>query len=272
MGINGRSVENLPYSAAVDLLRQIPSQVTLLVSQPVVPNTATTPRTATQSSPKTTKISSARTPAQTSGKSPVQTSSKATVRSSPQLSKNSSQEYSDKTTESTARKLATQSAPINTPTTHFTKDHTVTAPATTIKASTTTRPAAQLQAGTISESATGMLSTNEYKTTRQTSQEASHTVSVTSRSHTTRPSSSYGTSPSSSLSSKLSQQTQVAKDKCSTTEEVSLMCPKSTPILGGTTTTQSTPAAHHEHSATASITQHKNDRESSRERGEMQLY
>ncbi|XP_069949732.1 tyrosine-protein phosphatase non-receptor type 13 isoform X2 [Cherax quadricarinatus] len=35
VGINGRSVENLPYTAAVDLLRQISQQVTLLVSQPV---------------------------------------------------------------------------------------------------------------------------------------------------------------------------------------------------------------------------------------------
>lgn len=36
MGIDGRSVENLSYQAAVDLLRNIPSQVTLLVSQPAV--------------------------------------------------------------------------------------------------------------------------------------------------------------------------------------------------------------------------------------------
>lgn len=36
VGINGRSVENLPYSVAVDLLRQIPEKVTLLVSQPVI--------------------------------------------------------------------------------------------------------------------------------------------------------------------------------------------------------------------------------------------
>ncbi|XP_063614464.1 uncharacterized protein LOC134787612, partial [Penaeus indicus] len=34
--INGRSVETLPYAAAVDLLRQISDSVTLLVSQPVV--------------------------------------------------------------------------------------------------------------------------------------------------------------------------------------------------------------------------------------------
>ena len=46
MGINGRSVENLPYSVAVDLLRQIPEKVTLLVSQPVLP-TSSTPTTAT---------------------------------------------------------------------------------------------------------------------------------------------------------------------------------------------------------------------------------
>nr|XP_027220110.1 FERM and PDZ domain-containing protein 2-like isoform X2 [Penaeus vannamei] len=36
VGINGRSVETLPYAAAVDLLRQISDSVTLLVSQPVV--------------------------------------------------------------------------------------------------------------------------------------------------------------------------------------------------------------------------------------------
>ncbi|XP_068207308.1 uncharacterized protein [Palaemon carinicauda] len=35
VGINGRSVENLPYVGAVELLRQIDNEVTLLVSQPV---------------------------------------------------------------------------------------------------------------------------------------------------------------------------------------------------------------------------------------------
>ncbi|XP_050690465.1 mucin-17-like isoform X3 [Eriocheir sinensis] len=49
VGINGRSVENLPYSVAVDLLRQIPEKVTLLVSQPVI-SAATDSTTATPSS------------------------------------------------------------------------------------------------------------------------------------------------------------------------------------------------------------------------------
>ncbi|KAK7025532.1 hypothetical protein SK128_021173 [Halocaridina rubra] len=43
VGINGRSVENLPYSGAVDLLREIEGEVTLLVSQLVVSSTSTTP-------------------------------------------------------------------------------------------------------------------------------------------------------------------------------------------------------------------------------------
>ncbi|XP_069175465.1 tyrosine-protein phosphatase non-receptor type 13 isoform X2 [Procambarus clarkii] len=43
VGINGRSVENLSYTAAVDLLRHISHQVTLLVSQPAGPPTPSQP-------------------------------------------------------------------------------------------------------------------------------------------------------------------------------------------------------------------------------------
>ncbi|XP_045128434.1 tyrosine-protein phosphatase non-receptor type 13-like [Portunus trituberculatus] len=61
VGINGRSVENLPYSVAVDLLRQIPEKVTLLVSQPVLPtsSTPTTTTTTTTSTASTTPAASA---------------------------------------------------------------------------------------------------------------------------------------------------------------------------------------------------------------------
>lgn len=50
VGINGRSVENLPYTGAVDLLRQIDSEVTLLVSQPVISTSYTTTPTPSTSS------------------------------------------------------------------------------------------------------------------------------------------------------------------------------------------------------------------------------
>ncbi|XP_064081867.1 uncharacterized protein LOC135198224 [Macrobrachium nipponense] len=51
VGINGRSVENLPYIGAVDLLRQIDTEVTLLVSQPVTssPSPGGTPAEASSS-------------------------------------------------------------------------------------------------------------------------------------------------------------------------------------------------------------------------------
>uniref|UniRef100_A0A0N7ZBQ6 PDZ domain-containing protein n=1 Tax=Scylla olivacea TaxID=85551 RepID=A0A0N7ZBQ6_SCYOL len=61
VGINGRSVENLPYSVAVDLLRQIPEKVTLLVSQPVVP-TSSTPTTNTSTTNTTTTTAQQPTP------------------------------------------------------------------------------------------------------------------------------------------------------------------------------------------------------------------
>lgn len=50
VGINGRSVENLPYIGAVDLLRQIDTEVTLLVSQPVASSPGDTPTEASSSS------------------------------------------------------------------------------------------------------------------------------------------------------------------------------------------------------------------------------
>lgn len=55
VGINGRSVETLPYAAAVDLLRQISDSVTLLVSQPVVTSSSSSSAPARASSTHTTQ-------------------------------------------------------------------------------------------------------------------------------------------------------------------------------------------------------------------------
>lgn len=55
VGINGRSVETLPYAAAVDLLRQISDSVTLLVSQPVVTSSSSSSAPARASATHTTQ-------------------------------------------------------------------------------------------------------------------------------------------------------------------------------------------------------------------------